>query len=77
MLSSSVHGILQTSLMAQTVKNLLAVRETWVPFLGWEDPLEKAMATYSSVLAWRTPWTLEPGGLQSMGSHKSQTRLND
>ena len=55
--------------MAQKVKNLPAVRETWVPSLGGEDPLEKGMATHSSILAWEDPWTEEPGGLQSMG-HK-------
>ena len=48
-------------------KNLPAVQETWVPSLGWEDPLEKGMATYSSILAWRIPWTEEPGELESMG----------
>ena len=47
--------------------------ETWVRSLGREDPLEKEMATYSSILAWRIPWTEEPGGLQSMGSQKSWT----
>ena len=52
------------------VKNLLAMRETWVRFLGWEDPLEKGMATQSTVLAWRIPWTEEPGGPQSMGSQR-------
>ena len=46
------------------------MQETWVWFLGWEDPLEKGMATHSSVLAWRIPWTEEPGGLQSMGSQR-------
>ena len=51
------------SLAAQRVKNLPAMQETWVPFLGWEDPLEKEMATHSSILAWRIPWTEEPGGL--------------
>ena len=56
--------------MAQLVKNLPAVRETWVPSLGWEDPLEKGMATLSSILAWRIPRTVEPGGLQSMGSQR-------
>ena len=56
--------------MAQTVKRLPAMRETWVQVLGWEDPLEKAMATHSSILAWRIPWTEEPGGLQSMGSQR-------
>ena len=49
--------------MAQMVKNLPAVWETWVRSLGWEDPLEKSMATLSSILAWRIPWTEEPGGL--------------
>ena len=56
--------------MAQMVKNLPAVQETQVRSLGWEDPLEKGMATYSSVLAWRIPWTEEPSGLQSMGSQR-------
>ena len=50
------------------VKNLPAKQETWVRFLGLEDPLEKGMATQSSMLAWRIPWTEEPGRLQSMGS---------
>ena len=50
------------------VKNLPAMQETQVPFLGWEDPLEKGIAVHSSILAWRIPWTEEPGGLQSMGS---------
>ena len=53
--------------MAQTVKHLPTVWETLVQSLGWED-LEKVMATHSSILAWRVPWTEEPGGLQSMGS---------
>ena len=53
--------------MVQTVKNLLAMRETWVQSLSQEDPLEYGMATHSSVLAWRIPWTKEPGELQSMG----------
>ena len=57
-------------------KNLLAMRETWVLSLGGEDPLEEGMATHSSILAWRSPWTEEPGGLQSMGS-QSQTQLSD
>jgi len=61
---------LRASLMAQTVKNLLAMQETWVRSLGWEDPLEKEVATHSSILAWRIPWTKEPGGLQSMGLHR-------
>ena len=58
--------------MAQMVKNLPAMQETWVQSLGQEDALEKGMATHSSILAWRLPCTEEPGGLQSMGS-KSQT----
>ena len=53
-------------LVAQTVKNLPAMQKTWVLFLGWEDPLEEGMATHSSILAWRIPWTEEPGRLQSM-----------
>ena len=56
--------------MAQLVKSLSAVRETQVRSLGEEDPLEKEMATHSSILAWRIPWTEEPGGLQSMGSQR-------
>ena len=59
------------------VKNLLAMQETWIQSLRPADPLEKGMATYSSILAWRIPWTEEPGGLQSMGSQKSQTGLNN
>ena len=58
-------------------KNLSAMQETWVQSLGWEAPLEKRMATHSSILAWRTPWTEEPGRLQSVGSQKSWTRLTD
>ena len=54
--------------MAQLVKNLPAMEETWVPSLGREDPLEKEMVTHSSTLAWKIPWTEEPGRLQSMGS---------
>jgi len=56
--------------MAQTEKNLPAMQETWVRSLGREDPLEKEMATHSSILAWRMPWTEEAGGLQSMGSQR-------
>ena len=58
------------SLEAQTVKNLPAIQVTWVQSLGWGDPLEKGMAIHSSILAWRIPWTEEPGGLQFMGSQK-------
>ena len=56
--------------VAQMVKNLPAIQETPVQSLGWEDPLEKGMETHSSVLAWRIPWTEEPGGLQSIGSQR-------
>ena len=56
--------------MAQMLKNLSALQETQVQSLGWEDPLEKGMATHSSILDWRIPWTEEPGGLQSMGSQR-------
>ena len=56
---------LRASLVAQTVKNLRAVQETWVSSLGWEDPLEEGMATHSSILAWRIPWTEESGSMWS------------
>ena len=59
------------SWVAQMVKRLLAMWETRVRSLDWEDPLEKEMATYSSTLAWRIPWTEKPGELQSMGLHRS------
>ena len=58
------------SLVAQTTENLSEMQETWVRSLGWEDPLEKGMATHSRILAWRLPWTEEPGGLESMGSQR-------
>ena len=61
---------MRASRVAQLVKNPLAMRETWVRSLGQEDPLEKGMATHSSVLAWRIPGTAEPGGLPSMGLHR-------
>ena len=60
----------KASLVAQSVKSLPAVQETQVRSLGWEDPLEKEMATHSSILAWRLPWTEEPGELQSTGSQR-------
>ena len=60
----------EASLVAQTVKHLPTVRETWVRSLGWEDPLEKEMATLSSTLAWKIPWMEEHGRLQSMGSKR-------
>ena len=56
--------------MAQWLKHLPSMQETWVRSLGQEDPLEKGMATHSSILAWGIPWTEEPGGLQSMGSQR-------
>ena len=59
--------------MSQTVQNLPAMQETWVRSLGQEDPLEKRMATHSCILDWRTPWTEEPGGLQSKGHKESNT----
>ena len=62
--------------MAQLVKNLPAMQETCVQFLGWEDALEKGTGTHFSILAWKIPWTEEPGGLQSMGS-QSQTQLSN
>ena len=58
------------SLVAQMVKHLLAMQETWVRVLVQEDPLEKGMAAQSSILAWRIPWTEEPAGLQSTGSQR-------
>ena len=58
---------IQKWLVVQTVKNLPAMQETWFQSPGWEDPLQKGMATHSSILAWRITWTEEPGGLQSMG----------
>ena len=62
--------MLWASLMAQRLKRLPVVQETQVRSLGWEDPLEKEMATHSSILAWEIPWTEEPGGLQSTGSQR-------
>ena len=65
-----------TSLMTQTVKNLPAKQETWDQSLGWEDPLEKEMATHPCILAWEIPWTEEIVRLQSMGS-QSRIQLSD
>ena len=59
------------SLIAHLIKNLPAMQETWVRFLGWEAPLEKEMAIHFSILAWKIQWTEEPGGLQPMGSQES------
>ena len=64
-------GALIGAVIAQLVNHLPAMQETRVQFLGREDPLEKEMGTHSSILAWRIPWTEEPGGLQSMGSQES------
>ena len=61
------------SLVAQMVKNLPAMRETWVLSLGWEDPLDESMATHSNILAWRIPWTEESGGIQSTGGKELDT----
>ena len=60
-------NIICNFLVAQMVKRLSAVQETWVRSLGWEDPLEKEMATHASTIAWKIPWTEEPGRLPSMG----------
>ena len=62
--------LVRTSLVAQTVKRLPTMRETWVQSLGQEDLLEKEMATHSSILAWKIPWMEEPGRLQFMGSQR-------
>ena len=79
---ATVHGVAKeldatwwlnrASLVTRTVKNLPAMQETCVQSLGWEDSLEKGMATHSSILAWEIPWTEEPGRLKSMGLQKSQ-----
>ena len=63
--------------MAQLIKNMPAMWKTWVRSLGWEDPLEEGTATHSSILAWETSWTEEPGGPQSMESQNSWTRLSN
>ena len=63
----------QNSLLAQMVKNLPAMHQTWIRSLGWEDPLEKEMATLSSITAWEIPWIEEPHTLQSMGSQELDT----
>ena len=64
---------LGASVIVQLVNNLPAMQETWVLLLGWRDPLEKEMATHTSILTWRIPRTEEPGGPQSMGSQESDT----
>ena len=67
---NSARNSVNTSLVAQTVKRLSIMRETWVRSLGREDPLEKEMAIHSSTIAWKIPWTDEPDKLQSMGSQR-------
>ena len=69
-LSQEAVSIAGTYLVAQTVKNLPAMQVTWIQSLGWEDTLVKEMATHSSILVWRIPWTEEPGGLWFMGSQR-------
>ena len=83
---ATVHGVAKSqtrlsdfhfaSLVAQLVKNLPAMQETWVRSLCWEDPLEKGKATHFTILDWRSPWIEDPAGLQSMGS-QSQIQLSD
>ena len=68
LLFNTLSRSVRTSLMAQTVKRLPTMRETWVQSLGWEDLLQKETATHSSILAWKNPWMEEPGRVQSMGS---------
>ena len=65
------------SIVAQWSRICLPIQETWFWSLVWEDPLEKEMTTQSSILAWEIPWIEEPGGLQSMGSQRSQTQFSD
>ena len=67
---TNLDSILWASLVAQMVKCLPMMQETQVQSLGWEDPLEKEMATHTSILAWKIPWTEDPGRLQSMGSQR-------
>ena len=67
LLPATMPGTAWASLVAQMAENLSAMQETLLPPLGWEDPLKKEMATHSSILAWRIPWTEEPGRLQSVG----------
>ena len=71
---------IETSLVTQMVKRPLAMQETQVQYLGWEDPLEKGMATHSSTLAWKIPWTKKLGRLQSMGlqrNYSNKRRVNN
>ena len=75
--TSAIELVTEGKVLAQMVKKLPAMQETQVQSLGQVDPLEKGIANHSSALAWRIPWMEEPGGLQSMGSAKSQTQLSD
>ena len=75
--SSTIAPVTEGKVLAPMVKKLPAMQETQVQSLGQEHPLEKGIANHSSVLAWRIPWTEEPGGLESMGSTKCQTQLSD
>ena len=76
-LSDFTFMICRVPLVAQMVENPPAVWETWAQSLGWEDPLEKGTVTYSSILAWRIPGTIQSTGLQRVGHKKSRTRLSD
>ena len=69
--------MINDSLVARMVKNLPVMPETWVQPLGQEDPLEKKIATHSSILAWEIPWREKPGGLQCMGLQENLTRLSN
>ena len=72
---AAVHGVAKSRTRLNDWTEL--IQDTWVQSLGQEDPLEKETATHSSILAWKIPWTEEPGGLQSVGSQKSQTRVSN
>ena len=76
-LSNNLSSINRASLVAQTVENPPAMLDTWVWSLGWEDPLEAGMTTHSNILAWRIPWTEQPGGLQSTGSQTVRHNWSD
>ena len=75
--NQEMRTVVADTMIVQTIKYLPAMQEAQVHSLGWEDPLEKRMATHSSILAWRNPWTEEPGGIQSMGSQTVGTRLSE
>ena len=71
------YGLSQDIVVAKMIKDLPAMQKTWVQYLLWEDPLKKGMATHSGILAWRTPWTEEPGRLQSIGSQRVRHDWSD